>query len=95
MKLNCFIFIKLTINQGVEIIFEDSCAFRILGEIEAVGTSTEPIIFKPGPDLPFWDIINLENTDNLCKFKHVHFYNHDMTKSERHQLAYIEVYQIG
>ena len=77
--INCDILvlagIKLSINEGVEIVFTDDYAFRILGEIEAIGTKENPVIFRPESGQPFWDIINMENASGLCTFRHVQFFN--------------------
>jgi parallel beta-helix repeat protein len=77
--INCDILvlagIKLTISEGVEIVFTDDYAFRILGEVEATGTSQNPVIFRPESGQPYWDIIKMENASGHCKFRYVQFFN--------------------
>ena len=67
--------IKLSIGEGVEIVFTDSCSFRIFGEICAEGTKQAPIIFRPMADLPYWDSISMVDATGPCNFKYVQFFN--------------------
>jgi len=67
--------VKLSIDEGVEIVFEDVYSIRVLGEVEASGAAQDPIIFRPGPGVPYWDSIRMENASGPCKFRYVHFIN--------------------
>ena len=67
--------VKLSIGEGVEIVFTDSCSFKIFGEIWAEGTKQGPIIFRPAADLPYWENIRMENATGQCNFKHVQIFN--------------------
>lgn len=67
--------VKLTIQSGVEIIFIDSCSVRVYGEIVSEGTEENPVVIRPGNELPFWDSISMINTTGTCKFSYTHFIN--------------------
>ena len=67
--------VKLTLQEGVEIGFTDSCSIRVYGQITATGSKANPIVFKPYYDMPYWDTLLMEQTTGTCVFEYVRFYN--------------------
>ncbi|TFG00054.1 MAG: right-handed parallel beta-helix repeat-containing protein, partial [Promethearchaeota archaeon] len=59
--------VKLTINPGVEILFNGLYSINIKGALNATGTSENPIIFSSNltnPSSSDWGHLNFENSDN-------------------------------
>jgi len=66
---------KLTIPEGVEIVFTDQWTVTVYGEILAEGSEQSPIIFRPDVNVPSWDGLYLINATGTCIFKDVEFVN--------------------
>lgn len=64
---------KLIIEPGVEIWMSDGVSIASLGPIKAVGTKTEPVIFKSNPQSPQkkWGNITIKNAEDTIWFKNV------------------------
>ncbi len=74
----------LTIEPGVELLFNDSCNLHVYGSIQAQGTKTEPIRFSARDTNYGWKGIHLfENAENADSnlFEHCEFsYTHQITQ---------------
>jgi hypothetical protein len=64
---------KLVIEPGVEIWMSDGVSIASLGPIKAIGTKTEPVIFKSNPEsaLKKWGNISIKNAKDTIWFRNV------------------------
>lgn len=66
---------ELIIEAGTEIIFNQDAQLCIQGNVQALGTETNPIIFTSEPDNTWMSIQLLDGAEHKSIFKHCHFVN--------------------
>ena len=63
--------VKLTVQAGVEIRFDDDAGLIIKGEVEMNGSEAEPIYLKPKPGQSRWKILSLHEATGSCYIGYV------------------------
>jgi len=65
---------KMIIEPGVELWMSDGVSISLMGEINAIGTASEPIIFKSNPQSvnKKWGNISINDVSDTCHFRYVH-----------------------
>ena len=62
---------SLTIDPGVEVIFDDTYEFKIEGELHAIGTEQDSINFRPQGEASYlWNGINFEYSTGLSEISY-------------------------
>ncbi len=59
---------KLTINPGVTVLLPDYAAIQVKGDLQAVGTSSQPITFTAAPGAETWDAITFDHASGLLQY---------------------------